>query len=97
MLATAFGLDIVDNVNDKDLFNKYFNSMIHKLNPNEYYSNPYFKNIKILTIKFDNSELRYEKYKPFEDFVCNDIIRTEQGRQIPQIGFLKLSSYLHQY
>ena len=61
--------------------------MIHQLDANEYYNNPYYKNIKIPTIKIGNSELKYEKYKPFEGFVCNDIIRTKEGRQIPQIGF----------
>lgn len=87
LLAAAFGLDIVDHVEDKDLFNHYFNYMIHHLDTNEYYNNPYYKNIKIPTIKIGNSELKYEKYKPFEGFVCDDIIKTEEGRQIPQIGF----------
>jgi hypothetical protein len=89
ILATAFGLDIVDNVDDKDLFNKYFNNMVHKLDVNKYYDNPYYKNIKIPTIKIGISELKYERYKPFEGFVCNDIIQTEEGRQIPQIGFFE--------
>ena len=89
ILAAAFGLDIVDHVDDKDLFNKYFNKMIHKLDADEYYNNPYYKNIKIPTIKIGNSELKYEKYKPFEGFVCNDIIQTKEGRQIPQIGFFE--------
>lgn len=54
ILATAFGLDVVDNVDDKDLFNKYFNNMVHKLDASEYYDNPYYKNIKIPTIKIGN-------------------------------------------
>ena len=53
--------------------------MIHQLDANEYYSNPYYKNIKIPTIKIGNSELKYEKYKPFEGFVCNDIIQNKRG------------------
>ena len=36
-----------------------------------------------------NSELKYEKYQPFEGFVCNDIIQTKEGRQLPQIGFFE--------
>jgi hypothetical protein len=89
ILAAAFGLDIVDHPVDKELFNQYFIKMIHQLDANEYYSNPYYKNIKIPTIKIGNSELKYEKYKPFEGFVCNDIITTKEGRQIPQIGFFE--------
>jgi hypothetical protein len=89
ILAGTYGLDIVDNVDDKNLFNKYFNNMIRKLDANEYYNNPYYKNIQIPTIKIGNSELKYKTYKPFEGFVCNDIIKTEEGRQIPQIGFFE--------
>lgn len=87
LLAAAFGMDIVDNADDKDLFNRYFNRMIHKLETEEYYTNPYYSHIKIPAIKIGNTELKYEQYKPFEGFVCNDIVRTEEGRQIPQIGF----------
>lgn len=89
ILAAALGLDIVDKVDDADLFNNYFNKMSHKLDAKEYYNNSYFKNIKIPTIKKGNSELKYEKYKPYEVFVCNDIITTREGRQIPQIGFFE--------
>jgi hypothetical protein len=89
LLAAAFGLDIVDNAIDKEFFDNYFNKMIHKLDANEYFNNPYYKNIKIPTKKIGNSELKYEKYNPFEGFVCNDIIQTKDGRQIPQIGFFE--------
>lgn len=89
ILAAAFGLDIVDKAEDKNLFNNYFSKMFFKLNENEYYDNPYYKNIKVPTIKIGNSELKYEIYKPFEGFVCNDIVQTKEGRQIPQIGFFE--------
>ena len=89
LLAAALGLDIVDHADDKDLFHNYFIKMIHKLDADEYANNPYYKNIKIPTIKMGNSELKYEKYKPFEGFVCDDIIQTKEGRQIPQIGFFE--------
>ncbi len=89
ILAAAFGLDIVDKKEDKDLFNNYFNEMFFKLDVNEYYENLYYKNIKIPTLNIGNSELKYEKYKPFEGFVCNDIVKTKEGRKIPQIGFFE--------
>ena len=89
ILAAAFGLDIVDKMDDKNLFNNYFNGMFFKLDEKEYYENTYYKNIKIPTLKIGNSELKYEKYKPFEGFVCNDIVKTKEGRQIPQIGFFE--------
>ncbi|WP_036689278.1 hypothetical protein [Paucisalibacillus globulus] len=90
ILAAAFGLDIVDNAEDKTFFNHYFEKMIHHLDEAEYNSNPYYKNIKIPTLKIGSSELKYERYKPFEGFVCDDIIQTREGRQIPQIGFFDM-------
>lgn len=89
MLGSAFGLNLVENADDIEFFNNYFNNMIDKLNVNDFYNNSYYKNIKIPTMQIGNSELKYEKYKPFEAFVCNDIIKTEEGRQIPQIGFFE--------
>jgi len=89
ILAVEFGLDIIDHVEEKELFHNYFKRMIHHLDVNDYNNNPFYKNIKIPTIKDGNSELKYEKYKPFEGFVCNDIIQTKAGRQIPQIGFFE--------
>ena len=89
ILSAAFGLDVAAHPDDKELFNHYFTKMIHKLDATEYYNNLYYKNIKIPTIKVGNSELKYEKYQPFEGFVCNDIIQTKEGRQLPQIGFFE--------
>ncbi|MDY0404207.1 hypothetical protein P5G51_001205 [Virgibacillus sp. 179-BFC.A HS] len=87
ILAAAFGMDVVDNAEDKAFFQNYFIPMIHKLDPSEYKNNPYYKNIRLPAIKIGNSELTYEAYKPYEGFVCNDIMQTNEGRQIPQIGF----------
>lgn len=87
ILMAAFGLDIVDRAEDKDLFNNYFNRMIHKLDVNDYYENPYYKQITFPTVQMDTIELKYETYKPYEGFVCDDIIQTKEGRQLPQIGF----------
>lgn len=89
ILAAAFGLDIVDNESDRELFNNYFPEMIHLLDTKEYTVNPYYKNIQIKAHKIGNSELKYEKYKTYEGFVYNDIVKTEEGRQIPQIGFFQ--------
>ena len=89
ILAAAFKLDLDHNGEDKNLFNVYFNSMFHKLDANEFYNNLYYKNIKIPTIRIGNCEFKYEKYKSFEGFICNDIFKTEDGTQIPQIGFFE--------
>lgn len=93
ILAAAFELDIIDDPSHKELFNNYFTKMIHHLDISEYTNNPYYKNIKIPKAKIGKSELKYEKFKPFEGFVCNDIVVTKEGRQIPQIGFFDQEFY----
>ncbi len=50
---------------------------------------PIIRISRSLRSKCGKSELKYEKYKPFEGFVCNDIIQTKEGRQIPQVGFFE--------
>lgn len=87
ILAAAFDLDIVEKAEDRKFFNHYFPKMIQQLDPETYSNNPYYKNITIPTVKIGNSELKYEKYKAYEGFVCNDIIQEKDGRLIPQIGF----------
>ncbi|UQZ35519.1 hypothetical protein C2I18_19525 [Paenibacillus sp. PK3_47] len=87
--AAALGLDITDNPADAELYANYFQQMLHMLDVNKYYSNPYYTNIKIPEIKAGSSELKYESYKPYEAFVCNDMITTPEGRHIPQIGFFE--------
>ncbi|MBT2765046.1 hypothetical protein J7E85_28380 [Paenibacillus sp. ISL-20] len=89
IIAAALGLEIVDNADDSEFFNNYLLKAFHKLDEIEYYTNPYFQNIKVPAIRIGNSELKYERYKPYEGFVCNDIITTQEGRQIPQIGFFE--------
>ena len=87
ILAAGFGLDIADNQTDRVFFNQYFSEMIHELDSKTYYENPYYKNIRIPALKVGKSELKYEKYQAYEGFVCDDIIQTNSGRMIPQIGF----------
>lgn len=89
LFAAALGLDIVDNAEDTALYNTYFSKMLHRLDIQKYYANPYFRNIKIPAVTIGSSELKYEQYKPYEAFVCNDIITTPEGRLMPQIGFFE--------
>jgi hypothetical protein len=87
LLSAAFGLDVVDRADDKDLFERYFLKMCHQLDAHKYSNNPFYQAIRFSTIKKNACELRYASYQPFEGFVCDDIIQTPEGRQIPQIGF----------
>ncbi|MCK8485947.1 hypothetical protein M0651_02040 [Paenibacillus sp. MBLB2552] len=87
LLAAKFGLDIAGHTQDKATFNTYFHHMIHQLNPDDYAQDPYYRNIRFPEARIGASELKYETYQPYEGFVCNDILFTPDGSQIPQIGF----------
>ena len=87
ILTAAFGLDIADDTKDKELYRNYFEHMFYRLDRDDFYSNPYYKNIKIPEINAGNCELKYESYKPYEGFVCDDIIQKSDGRQLPKVGF----------
>lgn len=87
LLIGFFDLQPESKENDKILVNKYLYKSLKKLNPIEYYHNPYFQNIHIPEVPFQNWKLTHTTYKPYELFVCNDIILTKDFREIPQLGF----------
>ena len=87
LLADICGLDTMDNMEDRELYDNYFPYMIHQLDIEKYKNNPYYKNIKIPNMKEKRWELKEDKYKPYEAFVYNDLEKMEDNRLIPQIGF----------
>lgn len=89
LLAAYFGMDITDQAEDKELFDRYFRRMIRRLDPSVYEQNAYYRSIRFPEVKVGSSELKYESYKPYEGFVYDDILRTPEGRQIPRIGFFE--------
>ena len=74
---------------DRLFFRHWLLPAIHELDPAAYTGDPYFQNIRIPTDVRGKWQLKTESLKPFEAFVCNDIVVTEDRRMIPQIGFFK--------
>lgn len=60
---------------------------VRKLDSQEYKTNPYYMHLRIPQVRFGDWELKYEKYIPYEAFVCNEIVLDEDFKEIPQIGF----------
>lgn len=83
-LSSAF---IEDDELEGQMHREYFVPSIKKINPEEYTSNPYFKNVKIPNKKEGNWTLSYQKYEPYEGFVRDDFIIDEHMREICAIGF----------
>lgn len=74
---------------DRLFFQHWLLPAIHELDPAAYTGDPYFQNIRIPTDVRGKWQLKTESLKPFEAFVCNDIVVTDDRRMIPQIGFFK--------
>lgn len=79
---------------DKEIYNNYFRSnMVKLLDINKYVNNLYYKNIKIDNIKENNWSYELKKYDSYELFVYNDLLKLNDGRLIPQLGFFDKEYY----
>ena len=87
LFCESCGLDIGNNRNDLDLAMRYFKEGIKKLDVKDYINNPYYKNILVKEEKIGNWEFKFEKYKPYEAFIYDDIIVKSNFVEIPRIGY----------
>lgn len=87
LLSGFCGLDIEKNPDDGILMNDYFRQSVKKLDAKAYAEDPYYKNIRIPNVKFGNWELKYEHYKAYEAFVCDEMILEPDFKEIQRIGF----------
>ena len=86
LFSGFIGLD-PDNDHDRMLEETYIWPGIQELSINEFINDPYYQYIKIPIEACENWNFTYEKYEPFEAFVCNDIKVNPDGVEIPQIGY----------
>lgn len=87
LIADYLGLDVVDSPIGKCLFNNYIRKMLKKQDKNVFTLNPYYQNIKFNKIRLGSIEFGSGKYKPFELFVYDDIVKLRDGRLLPQVGY----------
>ena len=83
--AALMGLDAGGR--DRLFFQHWLLPSLQEQKPDIYVKDAYFKRIRIPRAVLGKWELKQESLKPFEPFVCNDILVTEDRRMIPQIGF----------
>ena len=86
-MGEAVGLDTFGA--DRAFFNEYYPKAIKRLNPDEFKSDPYYKNVKFDGAKKGEVELCMSSYKKYEPFVCDDISVDFKGMLIPEIGFFE--------
>ena len=88
LFINFLGLDIVDNKEHLNLANQYIRPYLKSLDIEEYKNNPYYKNIVPKSKKLGKWTLKYQTYKPYELFVCNDLT-IDNYHEYPNIGYFK--------
>lgn len=65
----------------------YIDKSVKKCDVNIYLNDPYYKNIKIPNKRIGKWDLQMQTIKPYQGFLCDDIVLYSDGREVPSIGF----------
>ncbi len=87
ILSAACGFNTEENEDDRAFEERYFVPSVKKINPSEYEKNPYLCKIYLPNVKRNGWEFTSLGYKPYEGFICGDIILKEDLTEIPRLGF----------
>lgn len=87
LLAEIFGLDDSRSKDERCLIRKYISRSVRLLDKSKYTENPYYKNIKIDSIKDGAWEFKWECYPPYRAAICGDMVREDDGAEYPPLGF----------
>ncbi len=85
--ATACGLDIYENSDDRQFFRSHFLPCFKKLDAAPYEDDAYYKNIVFPDGDLGKWSFQTRKCKAYEAFVYDDPKVFEDGRILPCIGF----------
>lgn len=85
LLSEIFALSF-ERPDDRAIIMDYLYPSVTLLDAQKYRDNPYYKNIKIPSIKDGRWELRHESYAPYRAVICGDII-FDGFTEIPPLGF----------
>ena len=87
LAATACGLDVFDNCEDRLFFRSHFLPCFKKLDATPYFDDPYYKNIVFPKGNIGNWSFETRACKPYEAFVYDDPAVFPDGKILPHIGF----------
>lgn len=87
LFSAVLGWEPDENPTHRALEHHYLKKGLHQLDPNLYKNDPYCQIIRFPHQKNGAWEFRESSYAPFEPFVCNHPVCTEDFREIPQIGY----------
>jgi len=87
LLAAAYGFEVDENPAHRRFFEGWLLPMLSEQPLAPYVEDAYYQSIKIPTERRGSWQLRTQLIQPCQPFVCNDMLRLDDGRVLPQIGF----------
>ena len=87
LLAGFMDLDPESSGEDRFILERYLQPGLRRLDPAHYLDNPYYRNMRIPARAEGGWQLAWQAYRPYELFLRDDLILTEDLRQIPAIGY----------
>lgn len=88
LVSSVLGLDF-DRKEDRYLIKNYLTPSIRILDANRYYSDKYYKNVKIDPKTDGNWEFRLETYPAFRAVICEDLVCLDDFTEIAPLGFFR--------
>jgi len=87
LLGGFLGLDPEASSEDRFLEEMYLRPGLRRMDPARYLSNPYYRQIQIPEAAAGGWQLAWQLYQPYELFLRDDLILTDDLRQIPALGY----------
>ena len=87
LLGAFWGLNPDASAEDRFIEERYLRPGLRRLDPAVYRNNPYYQAIQIPERAIGPWQLTHQSYAPYELFLRDDLILTEDLRQIPATGY----------
>lgn len=87
LLSGFWGLDPEASAEDRFIEAAYLRPGLRRLDTAVYRENPYYQTVQIPERTIGQWQLTHQSYAPYELFLRDDLILTEDLRQIPALGY----------
>ena len=79
----------LSGIEDDAITSEYFIPAVTALEPDDYACDLYLAKIKFPDVASKHWKFTHYHYSPYEAFICDDIIRELDSREIPRIGYFR--------
>ena len=87
LLSGFLGLDPDVSAEDRFIVDQYIRPGLLRMDPSVWRENPYYRQIRIDPAVCEGWELAWQRYEPYEMFLRDDLLLTDDLRQIPALGY----------